>query len=340
MRGSRETRCVTSVLTHALFAMALLLYVGQECLCLQAPGFLKSIFVVVGASCTTVYFLMRYLIAEMLPAEHERLTFFSAGGMLMVIFDLGYWVLQCFASWLTLKLLINDIGCCFGKCVIGLVVSSFVIFLGLATCLAFKAVRYDFKHRAFPHDKRAHRTIQSDKCDVCQEESIISVRRRETNRGGRCLTCAMIVHGLIVCVECILWVGAVTAGGRSEWVGGACLVASAIFLLKYQIVFFEPHLRADIGESAWSSGVKESLAVAFDLGYLALQFDIALFALVWVFAGPGSSFNVLAKTAVASVIGACLAFGCYMAYCSVKFDIKYRVFIPNLNRRRIPSRKA
>lgn len=165
MRVLRETRFVIAALMHAIFAMLLLLYVVRDGSFICGHCFFTEMLVTAGAVVILLYFLMRYLMVELLSSEYaKRLSFFSAGGMLMAMLDLGYWSVQCLASWLALKWMMKDIGCTLSRCDSWCIVSCFALFLGLATFFAFRAVRYDIKNLALMLGKDR----RSSRCDPCE----------------------------------------------------------------------------------------------------------------------------------------------------------------------------
>ena len=284
------------------------------------------------------HLMVKMSLAELLSPETRGYVNqgLYAAGMLGCIFDAAWLLLQYFAAWLVVKWLFCECRYISDKRIVYSVMSCIAVSLVYGTYLAICGFRYDIKYRSFKLEP-VQRPFPEGRAKLMKE---FRPEKRTVSRRERCLTLALFAHLLSVWAEGVLWVRDATAWGRDEWVGGVCVLASMVCLLKYSIVFFEQPLRVEIGERRWLSGIKGMLAVFLDLGFVALQVDLALFALVWVFAGPGSSLNVLARTATASVIVACLAFGCYMAYRAVKFDINYHVFIPNLNHRRIPSKEA
>ena len=335
-KKSRELCCIVALLLHVLVVMAQVGCIGRSGLLPMVGQWWMP--VALGMAMIS---LVRCLMAKMSLAEslspemrwNINQAYFVAG-VRGGAFDAAWLLLQYFAAWLVVKWLFGECWGSFDNRVVWLVASCLAVSLAYGTHLAYCGFRYDIKYRSFKLDP-ASQSLRDRRAMLAKESRL---GERKMSRREKWLTLALVVHCVAVWAEGVLWVRDATAWGRNEWVGGLCVWASMLFLLKYWIVFFEQPLRADIGERNWLSGVKGLLAVALDLGYLAQQFDLVLFALVWVFAGQGSNLNGLAKAAIASVIGSCLAFGAYMAYCAVKFDVKYRVFIPNLNRRRIPSK--
>ncbi|MBR6458738.1 MAG: hypothetical protein IKS49_01080 [Actinomycetaceae bacterium] len=145
------------------------------------------------------------------------------------------------------------------------------------------------------------------------------------------LATAMIVHCLVGLVEIPL----MRAGGVLHCTDGvfACIAWLPLFYcVKYISTMFGEPLQDCKETRGWWCHITELLAIFLDIGYLVFQYAVAWIFMKWLLGGTIDSIEGWGKVAMACVVAACLAFGTYMAYCSVKYDIKYRVFIANKSR--------